>query len=261
MDIDLPRLRALSDLAPFDSHHIILHRMHACTLLPLCPAPCSASNLLPAHPRLDVHVQVSNTHDWHGTRKLARANEQQKLQQQQKAKQRQQQQKQAKKRQQQQNGGETRVSTLALNPSGARSADNAKVIYSLGTRRGHSPTLTSHGHRFDSELNRLEAEAARRKERLEHKKQRKRKRDRSAHNRRTNERKNRRRSEDRKARAQARSQMAHVQARFAVFLGLGMNRELGGPYTNPIGMTHAPVSHAPFLSHRCKWSSRRARRS
>ena len=125
MDIDLPRLRALSDLAPFDSHHIILHRMHACTLLPLCPAPCSASNLLPAHPRLDVHVQVSNTHDWHGTRKLARANEQQKLQQQQMAKQRQQQQKQAKKRQQQQNGGETRVSTRALNPSGARSADDA----------------------------------------------------------------------------------------------------------------------------------------
>jgi len=176
--------------------------------------------LLPAHPRLDVHVQVSNTHDWHCTRKLARANEQQKLQQQQKAKQRQQEQKQAK-HQQQKNGGETRVSTLALNPSGARSADDAKVIYSLGTRRGHSPTLTSHGHRFDSELNRLEAEAARRKERLEHKKQRKRQRDRSAHNRRTNKRKNRRRSEDRKARAQARSQMAHVQARFAVFLASG----------------------------------------
>ena len=126
MDIDLPRLRALSDLAPFDSHHIILHRLHACTLLPLCPAPCSASNLLPAHPRLDVHVQVSNTHDWHCTRKLARANEQQKLQQQQKAKQRQQEQKQAK-HQQQKNGGETRVSTLALNPSGARSADDAKA--------------------------------------------------------------------------------------------------------------------------------------
>ena len=224
MDIDLPRLRALSDLAPFDSHHIILHRMHACTLLPLCPAPCSASNLLPAHPRLDVHVQVSNTHDWHCTRKLARANEQQKLQQQQKAKQRQQEQKQANHRQQQ-NGGETRVSTLALNPSGARSADDAKVIYSLGTRRGHSPTLTSHGHRFDSELNRLEAEAARRKERLEHKKQRKRKRDRSAHNRRTNKRKNRRRSEDRKARAQARSQMAHVQARLPAFPGLGEHRD------------------------------------
>ena len=179
-------------------------------MLPLCPAPCSASNLLPAHPRLDVHVQVSNTHDWHGTRKLARANEQQKLQQQQKAKQRQQEQKQAKKRQQQQNGGETRVSTLALNPSGARSADDAKVIYSLGTRRGHSPTLTSHGHRFDSELKRLEAEAARRKERLEHKKQRKRKRDRSAHNRRTNKRKNRQRSDCRKAHAQTRSKMAHV---------------------------------------------------
>ena len=87
------------------------------------------------------------------------------------------------------------------------------LIYSPATRRGHSPTLTSHGHRFDNELNRLEAEAARRKERLEHKKQRKRKRDRSAHNRRTNKRKNRRRSEDRKARAQTRLQMGHVQAR------------------------------------------------
>ena len=84
------------------------------------------------------------------------------------------------------------------------------IEHSPGTRRGHSPTLTSHGHRFDSELNRLEAEAARRKERLEHKRQRKRQRDRSAHNRRTNKRKNRRRGDDRKARAQTRSQMAHV---------------------------------------------------
>ena len=72
------------------------------------------------------------------------------------------------------------------------------------------PSLTSHGHRFDSELNRLEAEAARRKERLDHKKQRKRQRDRSAHNKRANKRKNLRRSDDRKARAQARSQMARV---------------------------------------------------
>ena len=105
-------------------------------------------------------------------------------------------------------------------------------------RRGHSPTLTSQGHRFDSELNRLEAEAARRKERLEHKKQRKRQRDRSAHNRRTNKRKNRRRSEDRKARAQARSHMAHVQARLPAFPGLRKDRELGGPYTDLIAMTH-----------------------
>ena len=95
------------------------------------------------------------------------------------------------------------------------------VIHSPGTRRGHLPSLTSHGHRFDSELNRLEAVAARRRERLQHKKQRKRQRDRSAHNRRTNQRKNRRRSEDRKARAQARSQMAHVQARFTFSLASG----------------------------------------
>ena len=30
--------------------------------------------------------------------------------------------------------------------------------YSLAARRGHSPTSTSHGHRFDSELNRSAAE-------------------------------------------------------------------------------------------------------
>ena len=133
-------------------------------------------------------VQARDTHVSHG------ANEQeQKLQQQQqpKAKQRQQQQKQANKRQRQKNGGETRVSTLL-------------------PKRGHSPTLTSHGHRFDSELNRLEAEAARRTERAELKRQRKRKRDRSAHNKRANKRKNLRRSHDRKARARTRSQMAHV---------------------------------------------------
>ena len=29
--------------------------------------------------------------------------------------------------------------------------------YSHAARRGHSPTLTAHGHRFDSELNRLAA--------------------------------------------------------------------------------------------------------
>ena len=172
--------------------------------------------------------------------------------------------------------------------------------------------MTSHGHRFDSELKRLEAEAARRKKRLEDKKQRKRQRDRSAHNRRTNKRKNLRRSEDRKARAQARSKMAHVlsellnpartrqaveitavqmvaatetepavaaamgcnageeagnalasretvQARLSV--SLGKNHASDGPHTNLIGMTHATVPHAPSLSHRCKWSSRRARRS
>ena len=136
--------------------------------------------------------QVSNTHVWHG----ANEQEKQKLHQQQhqkqpKAKQRRQQQKQAEKRQQQKNGGETRVSTLL-------------------PKRGHSPTLTSHGHRFDSELNRLEAEAERQREKLEHKRQRKRKRDRSAHNRRTNKRRNLRRSDYRKARAQTRSQMEHV---------------------------------------------------
>ena len=65
----------------------------------------------------------------HGAQKLARANEQekQKQQQQQMARQRQQQQKQAKKRQQPKNGGETRVSTLALKHSGARSTDDAKA--------------------------------------------------------------------------------------------------------------------------------------
>ena len=31
------------------------------------------------------------------------------------------------------------------------------LTYSLAARCGHSPTLTSHGHRFDSELNRLAA--------------------------------------------------------------------------------------------------------
>ena len=74
-------------------------------------------------------TQVSNTHNWHGAQKLARANEQekQKQQQQQMARQRQQQQKQAKKRQQPKNGGETRVSTLALKHSGARSTDDAKA--------------------------------------------------------------------------------------------------------------------------------------
>ena len=58
-------------------------------------------------------------HNWQGAQRLARANEheKQKLQQQQKAKQ----------RKQQKNGGETRVSTRALNPSGARSADDAKA--------------------------------------------------------------------------------------------------------------------------------------
>ena len=140
------------------------------------------------------HVQGSNAHGSHGDRRLTRANEpeeqKQKQQQQeakqrrkqQKAKNRQQQQKQAKQLQQQNGGGETRVSTIS----------------------------TSHGHRFDSELNRLEAEAARRKERLEHKRLRKRKRDRSAHNKRANKRKNLRRSDDRKTRARTRSQMAHV---------------------------------------------------
>ena len=106
-----------------------------------------------------------------------------------------------------------RTSSLTYSPYSPLKYSLTCVIYSPVTRRGHSPILTSPSHRFDSELNRLEAEAARRKERLEHKKQRKRKRDRSAHNRRTNKRKNRRRSEDRKARAQTRLQMAHVQAR------------------------------------------------
>ena len=32
------------------------------------------------------------------------------------------------------------------------------LTYSRAVRRGHSPTSTSHGHRFDSELNRLAAE-------------------------------------------------------------------------------------------------------
>ena len=76
--------------------------------------------------RLDVHVQASNTHDSHGAQASANEHEKQKLQQQQKVK-HWQQQKQAKKRQQQENGGETRVSTLALNHSGARSADDAKA--------------------------------------------------------------------------------------------------------------------------------------
>ena len=75
-----------------------------------------------------VHLQVSNTHDWHGTQRLARTNEQETQQLQQKAKQRrQQQQQQAKTRQQQQNGGETRVSTLSPNPAGVRSADDVKA--------------------------------------------------------------------------------------------------------------------------------------
>ena len=63
-----------------------------------------------------VHVQVSNAHGWHGVRRMARANEQQKQQekllQQQKLKQKhkkeqrqQQKQKQERKREQQQNGG------------------------------------------------------------------------------------------------------------------------------------------------------------
>ena len=137
-----------------------------------------------------VHVQVSNTRVWNGDNEQQKQQQQQQ-QQQQRAKRRQQQQKQANRRQQKKNGGATRVSTLL-------------------PKRGHSPTLTSHGHRFDSELNRLEAEAARRKERAEQKRQRKRQRDRSAHNKRANKRKNLRRSDDRKARARTRSQMAHV---------------------------------------------------
>ena len=32
------------------------------------------------------------------------------------------------------------------------------LTHPLAVRRGHSPTSTSHGHRFDSELNRLAAE-------------------------------------------------------------------------------------------------------
>ena len=149
--------------------------------------------LMVAHSRRRrFHVQV-RAHGSHGDRRLARENEQEEqkqkqqqeakqLRKQQKAKISQQQQKQAKQRQQQNGGGKSRVWTIS----------------------------TSHGHRFDSELNRLEQEAARRKERLEHKRQRKHKRDRTAHNKRANKRKILRRSDDRKARAQTRSQMAHV---------------------------------------------------
>ena len=32
------------------------------------------------------------------------------------------------------------------------------LTYSLAARGGHSPTLSSHGHRFEKELNRLAAE-------------------------------------------------------------------------------------------------------
>ena len=243
-----------------------------------------------------VHVQVNHAYGWHGASEQEKQKQQQQQHQQEKAKQRQQQQKQATKRQQQKkNGGETRVSTLL-------------------PKRDHSPTLTSHGHRFDSELNRLEAEAARRKERLEHKKQRKRQRDRSAHNKRANKRKNLRRNDDRKARARTRTQMADVlsellqqarslqagevtavqmvvatetepavaaamgcnggeeagdalashetvQARLPASLASGRTRLIiDCPCTNHID-TYAPVPHTHFISHRCKWSSRRARRS
>ena len=237
-----------------------------------------------------VHVQAGNTHVWHD------ASEQQKQQQQQqqKAKQRQQQQKLAKKRQQRENGGETRESTLL-------------------PKRGHSPTLTSHGHRFDSELNQLEAEAASRKERAEQKRRRKRQRDQSGHNKRTNKRKNLRRSDDRKARARTRSQMAHVfsellhparsrevvevtavqmvaatETERAVAAAMGCNggEEAGNalasgetvqarcrlpwpqeeplirrPMYQPHCYTCTGTTHALPLSLRCKWSSRRARRS
>jgi len=74
-----------------------------------------------------VHVQVNNTHGWHGARKLVRTNEQEKQKLLQKAKQRQQQQQQAIKRQQQNSGGGTRVSTLSPNPSGARSGEDTKA--------------------------------------------------------------------------------------------------------------------------------------
>ena len=106
---------------------MIMHLLHACKLLRQCALRLARHLVLyHAHPRLDVHVQASNTHDLHGAQASANEHEKQKLQQQQKVK-HWQQQKQAKKRQQQENGGETRVSTLALNHSGARSADDAKA--------------------------------------------------------------------------------------------------------------------------------------
>ena len=104
-----------------------MHLLHACKLLRQCALRLARHLVLyHAHPRLDVHVQASNTHDLHGAQASANEHEKQKLQQQQKVK-HWQQQKQAKKRQQQENGGETRVSTLALNHSGVRSADDAKA--------------------------------------------------------------------------------------------------------------------------------------
>ena len=78
-----------------------------------------------------MHVQVSNGHGWHGARKVARANEQQKQQenqqqqQQQKQKQKQEQkrkQKQQQKRKQEQNGG---GETGALSVDGVKARTSA----------------------------------------------------------------------------------------------------------------------------------------
>ena len=206
-----------------------------------------------------------------------------------------------------------RTSSLTYSPYSPLKYSLTCVIYSPVTRRGHSPTLTSHGHRFDNELNRLEAEAASRKERAEQKRRRKRQRDQSGHNKRTNKRKNLRRSDDRKARARTRSQMAHVfsellhparsrevvevtavqmvaatETERAVAAAMGCNggEEAGNalasgetvqarcrlpwpqeeplirrPMYQPHCYTCTGTTHALPLSLRCKWSSRRARRS
>ena len=55
--------------------------------------------------------------------------------------------------------GAARCSKLTTYVVVVTSSHAYSLTYSLtcGHRRGHSPTSTSHGHRFDSELNRLAA--------------------------------------------------------------------------------------------------------
>ena len=86
--------------------------------------------------------QFSNTHGWHGARRMARANEQQeqKQRQQQQQKKKQKKAKQQAKQQQQQNCGETRVSSLSPTPAGALSVAGVKARTPPFARKTSSDT-------------------------------------------------------------------------------------------------------------------------
>ena len=105
-------------------------------------------------------TQVSNSaYGWHSVRHMARANEQQKekqhkeKQKEKRQKQQKQQQEQQKEQKQKQKEQKQKKKQPSHKPHRCLAESQESTV-----RCRHSPTSTSHGHRFDSELSRLAAE-------------------------------------------------------------------------------------------------------